>query len=151
MYSVTANDKPLTTSSMRWTSSSQIADEVRSLARRSADAAKETAEKIHGSRSSTVTGVEMTRRVAESLQQIVVKITELDQLVAKVAAACHEQNGGIDQINTAISEMDKLTQANAASAEETSSAAAELNSHAGALKASIRELRELVEHAQDET
>jgi len=126
-----------------------VADEVRSLARRSADAAKETAEKIHGSHASTVTGVEMTRRVAESLQQIVVKITELDQLVAEVAAASHEQNGGIAQINTAISEMDKLTQANAASAEETSSAAAELNSHADALKASIRELRELVERAQD--
>jgi methyl-accepting chemotaxis protein len=128
-----------------------VADEVRSLARRSADAAKETAEKIQSSRASTVMGVEVTARVATSLQQIVAKITELDQLVAEVASASHEQTEGISQINTAVSEMDKITQANAATAEETSSAAAELNSHADALKVSIRELRALVERAQDQS
>jgi len=127
-----------------------VADEVRSLARRSADAAKETAEKIQSSRANTVMGVEVTNRVATSLQQIVAKITELDQLVAEVANASHEQTEGITQINSAISEMDKITQANAATAEETSSAAAELNSHAVALKVSVRELRALVEHVQDE-
>jgi methyl-accepting chemotaxis protein len=127
-----------------------VADEVRSLARRSAEAAKETAEKIQNSRSNTVMGVEVTRRVAASLEEIVAKIAELDQLVAEVATASHEQTEGIVQINTAVSQMDKITQANAASAEETSSAAAELNAHADALKLSIRELRALVEHVQDD-
>ena len=127
-----------------------VADEVRSLARRSADAAKGTAERIQSSRANTQMGVEVTDRVAASLQQIVVKITELDQLVAEVAGASQEQTQGISQINIAISEMDKITQANAATAEETSSAAAELNAHADALKASIRELRALVEQVQDE-
>ena len=127
-----------------------VADEVRSLARRSAEAAKETAEKIHGSSANTALGVEVTGRVATSLQQIVAKISELDQLVAEVAAASHEQNGGISQINIAISEMDKITQANAAGAEETSSAAAELNAQAEALKTSIRELLVMVERVDDE-
>jgi len=127
-----------------------VADEVRSLARRSAEAAKETAEKIQSSRANTIMGVELTNRVAASLQKIVTKIAELDQLVAEVATASYEQTEGIVQINTAVSQMDKITQANAASAEETSGAAAELNSHAEALKAAIRALRELVEHVGDQ-
>jgi methyl-accepting chemotaxis protein len=121
-----------------------VADEVRSLARRSAEAAKETAEKIQSSRTSTATGVEVTARVAISLKEIVTKITELDQLVAEVATASNEQTDGIVQINTAVAQMDKITQANAAGAEETSSAAAELNAQAESLKASIRELLQMV-------
>jgi methyl-accepting chemotaxis protein len=126
-----------------------VADEVRSLARRSAEAAKETADKIHGSRASTATGVEVTNRVATSLKEIVSKITELDHLVAEVATASHEQTDGIAQINTAVSQMDKITQANAAGAEETSSAAAELNAQAESLKISIRELLEMVGSADE--
>ncbi len=121
-----------------------VADEVRSLARRSAEAAKETAEKVQGSRASTVTGVEVTRRVAISLKEIVTKITELDKLIADVATASHEQTEGIVQINTAVNQMDKITQANAAGAEETSSAATELNTQAESLKASIRDLLNMV-------
>ena len=102
------------------------------------------------SRANTIMGVELTNRVAASLQEIVTKIAELDQLVAEVATASYEQTEGIVQINTAVSQMDKITQANAASAEETSGAAAELNSHAEALKAAIRALRELVEHVGDQ-
>jgi methyl-accepting chemotaxis protein len=121
-----------------------VADEVRNLARRSAEAAKETAAQIESSLAHTAQGVELTNKVATSFQQIVARIGDVDKLVAEVANASNEQNGGIEQLNTAITQMDKLTQANAASAEETASAAEQLNSQAHALEDYFHELLAMV-------
>jgi methyl-accepting chemotaxis protein len=121
-----------------------VADEVRNLAQRSAQAAKETAGKIEGAIAKTGQGVEISRKVSETLNEIVIKARQVDELVAEVAGASHEQTQGITQINAAISQMDKVTQSNAASAEESAAAAEELNAQAESMQESVAELMQLV-------
>ncbi len=121
-----------------------VADEVRNLAQRSAQAAKETAEKIEGAITKTDQGVQISSQVVQRLQGIVAKVRQVDELVAEVAAASSEQSQGIVQINTAVSQMDKVTQSNAASAEESASAAEELNAQSKALSQAVAELLRLV-------
>lgn len=124
-----------------------VADEVRNLAQRSAQAARETSDKIEATIAKTAQGVQISERVARSLQEIVEKARKVDHLAAEVATASKEQNQGIKQVNVAVSQMDKVTQANAASAEESASAAEELNAQAGAVKETVAELKTLVEGA----
>jgi hypothetical protein len=121
-----------------------VADEVRNLAQRSAHAAKETAAKIEGAISNTAQGVGISQKVAEALNEIVMKARQVDELAAEVASASREQTQGITQINTAVGQMDKVTQSNAASAEESAAAAEELNSQAMMMKESVGELLLLV-------
>jgi methyl-accepting chemotaxis protein len=128
-----------------------VAEEVRSLAQRSAQAAKETAAKIEGAITKTEQGVQISSTVAKSLQEIVEKIRKVDELVAEVAAASKEQSQGISQVNIAVSQMDKVTQSNAATAEESASASEELNAQAETLKDSVRRLVEVVDGASDHT
>jgi len=121
-----------------------VADEVRNLAQRSAQAAKETAAMIEGAISKTGQGVEISRRVAETLNEIVAKARQVDELVAEVAGASREQTQGIAQINTSIGQIDKVTQSNAAGAQQSAAAAQELNSQAVAMTQSVTELLRLV-------
>src|SRR5208337_2106308 len=87
-----------------------VADEVRNLAQRSAQAAKETANKIENSIQKSQRGAQISEKVTASLQQIVVKARQVDELVAGIATASNEQTQGIAQINTAVSQMDKVAQ-----------------------------------------
>jgi methyl-accepting chemotaxis protein len=121
-----------------------VADEVRNLAQRSAQAAKETAAKIEGAIGKTAQGVGISSKVAEALNEIVLKARQVDELVAEVAGASREQTDGITQINTAVGQMDKVTQSNAASAEESAAAAQELNAQAEVMKQAVGELMRLV-------
>jgi hypothetical protein len=121
-----------------------VADEVRKLAQRSAAAARETGEKIAESTHQSEQGVQISAKVAASLQEIVSKARQVDELVAEISAASREQSQGIDQVNAATSQMNKVVQNSAASAEESASAAEELNAQAGALKDSVAELLKLV-------
>jgi methyl-accepting chemotaxis protein len=121
-----------------------VADEVRNLALRSAQAAKETAAKIEGAIGRTAQGVEISSKVAQTLNEIVAKARQVDELASEVAVASREQTQGIAQINTAVSQMDKITQSNAISAEESAAAAEELNAQATVLKQSVAELLQLV-------
>ena len=121
-----------------------VAEEVRSLAQRSAQAAKETATKIEGAISKTAQGVEISNKVALTLNEIVIKARQVDELAAEVAGASHEQTQGITQINSAVGQMDKVTQSNAANAEESAAAAQELNGQAAAMKESVVALLQLV-------
>jgi methyl-accepting chemotaxis protein len=121
-----------------------VADEVRSLAQRSAQAAKETTAKIEASIAKTTLGVQMTRKVTESLQTILTSARKLDELVAAVATASAEQNQGVSQINNAVSQMDRITQSTAATAEETAGASRELHTDARAVTTAVQELRALV-------
>ena len=121
-----------------------VADEVRHLAQRSAQAAKETADKIQDAIAKTEQGVQLSGKVASGLREIVHKVRAVDDLVAEVAAASREQSQGIEQVNTAVGQMDKVTQSNAANAEEGASAAAELNAQAEALKVAVGNLLTLV-------
>jgi methyl-accepting chemotaxis protein len=123
---------------------SVVAEEVRNLAQRSAQAAKETTDKIQGSISRTAQGVEISEKVAHALNEITAKVRQIDQLVAAVANASAEQTEGISQINIAVGKMDEVTQASASSAEESASAAQELNSQAIAMRKIVEELLKLV-------
>jgi methyl-accepting chemotaxis protein len=121
-----------------------VADEVRNLAQRSAQAAKETATKIEGAIVKTGQGVEVSATVMQTLNDIVTKVRQVDELISEVASASREQTQGITQINTAVSQMDKVTQSTAASAEESAASAEELNAQAETMKHSVANLLELV-------
>jgi len=121
-----------------------VADEVRSLAQRSATAAKETAAKIEGAITNTAQGVQISAKVTEALNDIVIKARQVDELVTEVASASREQTQGITQINSAVGQMDQVTQSNAANAEESAAAAQELKSQAEVLKQAVSELIQLV-------
>jgi len=125
-----------------------VADEVRNLAQRSAQAAKETAAKIEGAITKTGQGVEISSKVVQTLNDIVTKVRQVDELIAEVASASREQTQGITQVNTAVGQMDKVTQSNAANAEESAAAAEELNAQAATMKQSVNELLQLVGGAQ---
>jgi len=128
-----------------------VAEEVRNLAQRSAQAAKETAAKIEGAIHNTGEGVNLSGKVAGALNDIVAKARQVDELAAEVAGASQEQTSGITQINTAVGQMDKVTQSNAASAEESAAAAEELNAQAEIMKQSVAELLRLVGSRNDDS
>jgi methyl-accepting chemotaxis protein len=121
-----------------------VADEVRNLAQRSAQAAREIAAKIEGAIVKAAQGVEINQQVEKTLNEIVTKTRQVDELAATVAVASGEQTHGITQINTAVGEMDKVTQANAAGAEESAAAAEELNAQAETMRQLVMELLKLV-------
>ncbi len=114
-----------------------VAEEVRNLAQRSAEAAKNTAALIEGSQAKADDGVKVANQVADLLKQITDGVEKVTSLVSEVAAASAEQAQGIDQINTAVSDMDTVTQSNAANSEESASASEELSAQA-------RELNDMV-------
>ena len=120
-----------------------VAEEVRSLAQRSAGAARETAEKIEDAINKTGEGVALSERVGKSLVEVVEEIRRLDELIGEVATACQEQSQGINKINSAVVTMDRIVQGNAAGSEESASAAEELNAQAMSLKESISGLQRL--------
>ena len=121
-----------------------VAEEVRSLARRSAVAARETAEIIEDSIKKTRNGAHVSTEVASHFKEIGEKTRRLDELIGQIAAASKEQSQGIGQLNTSVQSMDGVTQTNAANAEETASVAIELNSHADTLRQIIDELSGLL-------
>ncbi len=121
-----------------------VAEEVRALAQRSAQAAKETAARIEDSVAKSEQGVHISGQVADSLQLIVERARRMDTLVAEISTASHEQTQGIGQVNTAVSQMDKVTQSNAASAEETAASAEQLDSQAAALQDAVSRLCRIV-------
>jgi methyl-accepting chemotaxis protein len=114
-----------------------VAEEVRRLAQRSAQAARETADKIAGAIGKTALGVEISDKVGRSLEEIVEKVRHVDMLVGEVAAASHQQSQGVEQINAAVRQMDKVVQTNSAAAEESASSAEELNAQALTLNAAL--------------
>ena len=121
-----------------------VAEEVRSLAQRSVQAARETAQKISDSTAKSEQGAKISEKVAKSLDEITAKARQVDELIAEIAVASQEQSQGIDQVSRAVSDMDRVTQANAATAEETSAAASELDNQTAQLKAITRELIQMV-------
>jgi methyl-accepting chemotaxis protein len=122
-----------------------VAEEVRNLAQRSAQAAKETAEKIESAIAKTEQGRQISAKVIQGLQEIVTKIRQVDALASEVALATKEQQQGIQQISSAVRQMDRVTQANAASAEQSASAAEQLSAQADALSEAMAELLRVVE------
>jgi len=122
-----------------------VADEVRNLAQRCAQAAKETAGKIEDAVQKSAVGADISAKVAKSLEEIVGKARQVDEMAGEVAAASQEQSQGIAQVNTAVTQMDKVTQSNAANAEESAAAAEELTAQAETLKEAVLQLLRLVD------
>lgn len=100
-----------------------VASEVRSLAQRSAQAAKDIKDLIIDSTEQVQGGVELVNRTGEALEEIVDSIKRVSDIVAEISAASREQATGADEINTAITQMDEMTQQNSALVEENAAAA----------------------------
>jgi methyl-accepting chemotaxis protein len=93
-----------------------VAQEVRNLANRSADAAKEIQELAHRAREKSQGGLETSKNMMESFALISEKIVQTDEMVRDVSDASREQMSGINQINDAVSQLDQMTQQNASTA-----------------------------------
>jgi methyl-accepting chemotaxis protein len=121
-----------------------VAEEVRNLAQRAAEAARETSALIEGSVTHSERGVEMTDRTRSVFERTAETSREVAEKVQGIAAASREQSEGIAQINTAVGQLDRTTQGAAASAEESASAAEELNAQAAQLRGVVGQLHGLV-------
>jgi methyl-accepting chemotaxis protein len=121
-----------------------VAEEVRNLAQRSAQAAKETAAKIEDASSKSEQGVAISGQVAASLSAIVERIRQLDEMVGGIAQASHEQSEGITQLNQAVAGMDQITQTNAGLAEQASTSAQKLQAQSAEVKAAVGNLLQMV-------
>lgn len=117
-----------------------VAEEVRNLAQRSANAAKESAEKIRQSTDLADRGVKTTGDVSNSLTNINQFALKSADLMREIAAASKEQTTGISQVSQSVNELDKVTQQNSAAAEESSAAAEELSAQATSLEEIVQRL-----------
>jgi methyl-accepting chemotaxis protein len=107
-----------------------VAQEVRALAQRSAEAAKEIKTLIANSSSQVERGVKLVGETGQALNGIVAKVSEIDVLITEIAQSSQEQATGLAQVNVAVNQMDQVTQQNAAMVEEATAAAANLKSEA---------------------
>jgi methyl-accepting chemotaxis protein len=121
-----------------------VAEEVRNLAQRSAQAARETADIIESNIELSGNGVSVARRVGESLAEITEQASKVNELMNEIADASMAQAQGINQINKAISQMEKVTQQNASNADQSAAASEELNAQAESLKDIVEQLAEIV-------
>jgi len=114
-----------------------VAEEVRNLAMRSAEAAKNTANLIEEAVKNSENGVSINAEVLKNFQEITEKINKVSQVVAEIAAASEQQDQGISQVNKAVEQMNQLTQQNAANAEESASAAEEMSSQSEEMRSMV--------------
>ncbi len=117
-----------------------VAEEVRNLAQRAGEAARNTTVLIEGSIKNSDHGASTLRETATGLTAMVTIIEKVSDLISEVTAASKEQAQGIEQVATAVAQINQVTQANAASAEESASAGEELNAQVGQVNGIIREL-----------
>ena len=99
-----------------------VAGEVRSLAQRSAEAAREIKDLIRDSSQKVNDGTELVNQSGETLRSLVENIAQVAKQVGDITQATEEQSSGIEQVNTAVAQMDEMTQQNAALVEEASAA-----------------------------
>ena len=111
-----------------------VATEVRSLAQRSAAAAKEIKGLIHESIGKVERGSELVHRSGETLLGIVNSVTQVTSIVGEISNSSQEQSTGVDQVNTAVTQMDQVTQSNAAETEQLAATAKTLSEQAAQLR-----------------
>jgi methyl-accepting chemotaxis protein len=114
-----------------------VAQEVRALAQRSADAAKEIKTLISTSTQQVGTGVSLVGQTGQALQAIVDQVASIDSLVKEIAASAQEQATGLHQVNSAVNQMDQVVQQNAAMVEEATAASHSLKNEANQLAALV--------------
>ena len=117
-----------------------VAEEVRNLAMRAADAAKNTSSLIENTVKAVRVNSDLTNATRDAFKENVDIAMKVGTLVDEIAAASNEQAQGIDQINKAIHEMDKVVQRNASNAEESASASEEMSAQADTMKDIVLEL-----------
>ena len=117
-----------------------VAEEVRNLAQRAGEAARNTTELIEGSVANTENGAQIADELAKALAGISESSSKVTNLIAEIAAASREQAAGIDQVNQSVGLMDQVVQKNASNAEESASAAEEMNSQSENLNGMVDEL-----------
>ncbi len=118
-----------------------VAAEVRSLAQRSAGAAKEIKQLLDASGATVQAGSAQVEAAGLTMTEILETIEQLTMLVNDIATASNEQVTGIDQVNTAVTQMDQVTQQNAALVEEAAAAASSLETQAQRLQAAVSTFR----------
>ncbi|MBW2603445.1 MAG: Cache 3/Cache 2 fusion domain-containing protein [Deltaproteobacteria bacterium] len=126
-----------------------VAEEVRNLAMRSADAAKNTADLIEGTVKKVKDGGDLVTTTNEAFIEVAKSTAKVGELVGEISAASNEQSQGIGQVNTAVAEMDKVVQQNAANAEESASASEEMNAQAEQMKGIVEDLFMLIEGSKN--
>lgn len=121
-----------------------VAEEVRNLARKSAEAAKTTAELIEHSAMQVKEGYTIAAKTTSEFAEVARSVVNCEGLVGEITTASREQARGIAQVSTAVAEMDKIVQQNAASAEESASASSQMHTQAEQMKDFVQELVALV-------
>lgn len=112
---------------------SVVATEVRNLAKRSADAAKEISVLINQSVENVDDGAKLIENAGSTMQEIVASVTQVSDIMQEITQASEEQSSGVGQISTAVNEMDYATQQNATMVEESSTIARNMNDNAKGL------------------
>ncbi len=107
-----------------------VAEEVRNLAARSAEAAKNSTELIENSAKEVEKGVAVTDKTAEILNQISENVNKVDNMVGEIAAASEEQTSGFEEINKGLNHINEIVQQNSSISEETAASSEELNAQA---------------------
>lgn len=118
-----------------------VANEVRALAQRSADAAKDIKQLITESNTQVEKGVSLVGRTGEMLARIGDQVQQISSLVSGISAAAESQSASLQQINTAVADMDKMTQQNAAMVEESTAASRSLATEASELATLVANFR----------
>ncbi|MFZ5528049.1 MAG: methyl-accepting chemotaxis protein [Pseudomonadota bacterium] len=118
-----------------------VAGEVRTLAQRSAEAAKEIKVLINESVTKVETGSQQVTAAGAAMDEIVTQVRKVNDLIGEIASAVREQSTGIGQVNQAVAQMDQVTQQNAALVEESAAAAASLAQQAQRLAESVAVFR----------
>lgn len=126
-----------------------VAEEVRNLAQRSSEAAKNTSILIEEGQSNADHGVSMAAEVGTILGQIGNQVQSAASLVEEMTSSASEQSKGISEINSAISQIDQVTQANTASAEESAAASEEMSNLAADLNSMVGQLRIIIRGNSD--
>jgi methyl-accepting chemotaxis protein len=114
-----------------------VAGEVRSLAQRSADAAKEIKALIGDSVHKVESGAKLVHEAGSTMDEIVSGVQRVNDIIGEISAAASEQRGGIEQVNGAVSELEQMTQQNAALVEQSAAAAESLREQAQKLATAV--------------
>ena len=114
-----------------------VAGEVRTLAQRSAQAAKEIKQLIEDSVNKVAIGSDQVARAGTTMQEIVASVKRVTDIMGEISAASEEQSSGIDQVNLAVTQMDETTQQNAALVEQAAAAAGSLEEQAKQLMRAV--------------
>jgi methyl-accepting chemotaxis protein len=118
-----------------------VAGEVRSLAQRSAEAAKEIKALIGTSVDKVETGSKLVQDAGTTMNEIVASVQRVSDIIGEITAAASEQSSGIGQVNVAVTQLDQMTQQNAALVEESAAAAESLKDQAHKLASVVSSFR----------